>query len=82
MFDGVALEKEQIELLALLAEAVRVVPPDKRAKFLFVETFGGALQAVCNGGQLDSTSSRSARPALKSWSNGIFEGGTPPRDWR
>ncbi|MGQ0555237.1 MAG: hypothetical protein ACT4PN_04740 [Nitrospiraceae bacterium] len=42
MFDGVDLEKEQIELLALLAEAVRRVPPDKRAKFLFVETFGGA----------------------------------------
>ena len=42
MFDDAALEKEQTELLSLLAEAARKVPREKRGKFLFVEAFGGA----------------------------------------
>lgn len=42
MFGDADLEKEQIELFTLLVEAARRVPRDKRAKFLFVETFGGS----------------------------------------
>lgn len=42
MPDDLALGKEQVELLSLLVGAARKVARDKRGKFLFVETFGGA----------------------------------------